>query len=47
MRLLSRFLALYANPKGKGAQDILWAGAEAMVHVKGISLLASSLFVLF
>ncbi|KAH6900898.1 A/G-specific adenine DNA glycosylase [Coprinopsis sp. MPI-PUGE-AT-0042] len=34
-RLLSRFLALYANPKAKGAQDILWAGAEAMVRVKG------------
>ncbi|KAH6909645.1 A/G-specific adenine DNA glycosylase [Coprinopsis sp. MPI-PUGE-AT-0042] len=35
-RLLSRFLALYANPKAKGAQDILWAGAEAMVRVKDL-----------
>ncbi|KAL4071255.1 DNA glycosylase [Scleroderma yunnanense] len=31
-RLLSRFLALYAPPKGKQTQDILWAGAEAFVQ---------------
>ncbi|KAG6335022.1 hypothetical protein ID866_4067 [Astraeus odoratus] len=30
-RLLSRFLALYAPPKGKQALDILWEGAEAFV----------------
>ncbi|KAF8448666.1 DNA glycosylase [Boletus edulis BED1] len=32
IRLLARFLALYAPPKGKQAQDILWAGAEAFVE---------------
>ncbi|KAI0318077.1 DNA glycosylase [Amylostereum chailletii] len=30
-RLLSRVLALHAPPKAKTTQDILWAGAEAMV----------------
>ncbi|KAH0829201.1 DNA glycosylase [Lanmaoa asiatica] len=32
IRLLTRFLALYAPPKAKKAQDILWAGAEAFVE---------------
>ncbi|KIJ65864.1 hypothetical protein HYDPIDRAFT_87439 [Hydnomerulius pinastri MD-312] len=32
IRLMSRFLALYAPPKGKQAQDILWAGAEAFIE---------------
>ncbi|KAN0081181.1 DNA glycosylase [Tylopilus felleus] len=32
IRLLARFFALYAPPKGKQAQDILWAGAEAFVE---------------
>ncbi|KAF8551978.1 DNA glycosylase [Imleria badia] len=32
IRLLARFLALYAPPKGKRAQDILWAGADAFVE---------------
>lgn len=31
IRLLTRFLALYAPPKAKQVQDILWAGAEAFV----------------
>ncbi|KAI6046406.1 DNA glycosylase [Pisolithus marmoratus] len=31
-RLLSRFLALYAPPKGKQTLDILWAGATAFVQ---------------
>ncbi|KAG8221332.1 DNA glycosylase [Butyriboletus roseoflavus] len=32
IRLLARFLALYAPPKAKRAQDILWGGAEAFVE---------------
>ncbi|KAF9228370.1 DNA glycosylase [Gyrodon lividus] len=32
IRVMTRFLALYAPPKGKQAQDILWAGAEAFVE---------------
>ncbi|KAG9312054.1 DNA glycosylase [Chiua virens] len=32
MRLLTRFLALYAPPKAKKTQDILWAGAETFVE---------------
>ncbi|KIY45065.1 DNA glycosylase [Fistulina hepatica ATCC 64428] len=31
-RLLSRFLAMYAQPKSKGTQDVLWAAAAAMVR---------------
>ncbi|KAI0340388.1 DNA glycosylase [Trametopsis cervina] len=31
-RLLSRMLALYANPKAKSTLDILWTGAAAMVR---------------
>ncbi|KAF9523248.1 DNA glycosylase [Crepidotus variabilis] len=31
-RLLSRVLALHANPKAKGTLDILWAAAAAMVE---------------
>ncbi|KAH7883172.1 DNA glycosylase [Phlebopus sp. FC_14] len=31
-RLLSRFLALYAPPKSKQTQDVLWNGAEAFVE---------------
>ncbi|KAI0084713.1 DNA glycosylase [Irpex rosettiformis] len=31
-RLLSRVLALHANPKAKATLDILWTGAEAMVR---------------
>ncbi|KAL1747396.1 DNA glycosylase [Schizophyllum fasciatum] len=30
-RLMSRVLALYANPKAKATLDLLWAAAEAMV----------------
>lgn len=30
-RLLSRVLALYANPKGKSTLYVLWAGATAMI----------------
>ncbi|KIK81555.1 hypothetical protein PAXRUDRAFT_155855 [Paxillus rubicundulus Ve08.2h10] len=32
IRVMSRFLALYAPPKGKQAQDIMWAGAETFVE---------------
>ena len=34
-RLLSRVLALHANPKAKATLDILWAGASKMVDING------------
>lgn len=32
-RLMSRFLALHAQPKAKATLDVLWAGAGAMVDI--------------